>query len=82
MEEKKNNVICIIGMHRSGTSMIARVLNLCRLDLGPSEQLMKPYEVDNPLGYFENENFSLIYITIRSKRITWLDKRNTNISSN
>ncbi|MGH7801319.1 MAG: hypothetical protein ACREOW_11955 [Thermodesulfobacteriota bacterium] len=55
--EKKNNVICIIGMHRGGTSMVARLLNLCGLDLGPSEQIMPPNEA-NPLGYFENVNFS------------------------
>ncbi len=36
-ETKKNDVICIIGMHRSGTSMVARLLNLCGLDLGPAE---------------------------------------------
>ncbi len=81
MNEKKNDVICIIGMHRSGTSMIARLLNLCGLDLGPPEQLVVPNEF-NPPGYFENKNFSLIYITIRSKRTTWLVKQNTNISSN
>jgi len=56
-EEKKNDVICIIGMHRSGTSMVARLLNLCGLDLGPPEQFMPPNE-SNPLGYFENENFT------------------------
>ena len=57
MKENKNDVICIIGMHRSGTSMVAQLLNVCGLDLGPSEQLMEPNE-SNPLGYFENENFS------------------------
>jgi hypothetical protein len=43
-------------MHRSGTSMIAHLLNLCGLDLGPSEQLLSP-QGDNPLGFFENEGF-------------------------
>ncbi len=57
MKENMNNVICIIGMHRSGTSMVARLLNLCGLDLGPSEQFMEPNE-SNPLGYFENVNFT------------------------
>ena len=42
MEEKKNDVTCIIGMHRSGTSMVVRLLNLCGLDLGPPEQFMPP----------------------------------------
>ncbi len=57
MEEKNNEAVCIIGMHRSGTSMIARLLNLCGLDLGPPEQLMEPSET-NPMGYFENVSFT------------------------
>ncbi len=57
IDNEKNNVICIIGMHRSGTSMVARLLNLCGLDLGPSNQLMPPHD-GNPLGYFENMDFS------------------------
>ena len=56
IEEKKSDVICIIGMHRSGTSMVARLLNLCGLDLGPSEQLEPPNE-SNPQGHFENKLF-------------------------
>ena len=27
-KENKNSVICIIGMHRSGTSMVSQLLNL------------------------------------------------------
>ena len=57
VNKKKSRVICIIGMHRSGTSMVAQLLNLCGLDLGPSEQFLKPNE-HNPLGYFENECIS------------------------
>ena len=57
MELNKNSVICIIGMHRSGTSMVARLLNLCGLDLGPSDQLIPPND-PNPIGYFENVNFT------------------------
>ncbi len=56
MEGTQNSVICIIGMHRSGTSMVARLLNLCGLALGPSEQLLEPNEY-NPKGYFENNSF-------------------------
>jgi hypothetical protein len=55
-EGVKKNVICVIGMHRSGTSMVARLLNLCGLDLGPPEELLEPQE-DNPLGFFENKGF-------------------------
>lgn len=48
--KRNTNVICIIGMHRSGTSMIARLLNLCGLDLGSSDQWMDPHE-SNPFRY-------------------------------
>ena len=46
--------ICIIGMHRSGTSMVARLLYRCGLELGPSDQLRGPSE-HNSLGHFESE---------------------------
>jgi hypothetical protein len=48
------NVVCIAGMHRSGTSMIAGVLQECGLHLGRSEDLMGPAP-DNPAGFFENQ---------------------------
>ena len=48
--------ICIAGMHRSGTSMVARLLNLCGLDLGPEEDLMPP-GVGNEPGHWENLSF-------------------------
>jgi hypothetical protein len=45
--------VCIAGMHRSGTSLVARLLRNCGLDLGPEDQLMKP-QPDNPEGFFEH----------------------------
>lgn len=45
--------ICIAGMHRSGTSLVAGALQLAGVDLGPEEQLM-PAKGDNPKGFFEN----------------------------
>jgi hypothetical protein len=50
------NVICIIGMHRSGTSMVARLLNQCGLNLGPEERLLGP-NADNAMGHFEHTGF-------------------------
>lgn len=43
--------ILITGMHRSGTSALARVLNLCGMELGT--ELMKP-GFDNPTGFWEH----------------------------
>jgi hypothetical protein len=48
--------VCIVGMHRSGTSITARLLNLLGLDLGPSDSLMGP-SPSNPTGHFEHLGF-------------------------
>jgi hypothetical protein len=46
-------IVCILGMHRSGTSVLARVLNLLGVDLGPPEQMM-PAAPENPKGFWEH----------------------------
>jgi len=48
--------LCITGMHRSGTSMVARLLNVCGLDLGAEDELLPP-AFDNPRGFWENVHF-------------------------
>lgn len=48
--------VCITGMHRSGTSMVARMLNLCGLYLG-AENDLKVASHDNAKGYWEHESF-------------------------
>lgn len=48
--------LAIVGMHRSGTSMLTRMLNLVGLELGPAEKLMGP-AFDNPEGFWENLEF-------------------------
>ena len=52
--------ILVLGMHRSGTSALTRVLNLLGCDLPKS--LMRPTE-DNEVGYWESE------------KIFWLNER-------
>lgn len=51
--------VCIAGMHRSGTSMIARMLNICGLYLGSEEELY-PAQPDNPEGFWEHVRFQSI----------------------
>ena len=48
--------ICIAGAHRSGTSMLARLMHSCGLELGPEQDLM-PAARDNPDGFWENLHF-------------------------
>ncbi len=52
-------VVTIAGMHRSGTSMITRLLNLCGVYLGDENDLIPP-NPDNSEGYWENRQFTLL----------------------
>ena len=49
-------IVCVLGMHRSGTSVTARLLNLAGLDLGPDAELM-PAAADNIKGFWEHRGF-------------------------
>ncbi len=49
-EKTRSQAVIVVGMHRSGTSAITRVLNLRGLDL--PKALLPPRD-DNPLGYWE-----------------------------
>ncbi len=51
--------LCIAGAHRSGTSMVTRLLHHCGLFLGPESDLMPP-QADNPDGFWENLRFVAI----------------------
>jgi hypothetical protein len=45
--------VVVLGMHRSGTSAVTRILNLLGADLGPEEDLLSEY--DNPAGHWESK---------------------------
>jgi hypothetical protein len=47
-------IVCVLGMHRSGTSVVARLVNLLGVYLGPDEHLLKSAE-DNTKGFWEHE---------------------------
>jgi GT2 family glycosyltransferase/glycosyltransferase involved in cell wall biosynthesis len=48
-----HTAVCIAGAHRSGTSMLTRLLHTCGLYLGPESELM-PAQADNPEGFWEH----------------------------
>ena len=50
------SVICTLGMHRSGTSLVSRMLGLLGVRLGPDERVLTAGE-DNPKGYWEHRSF-------------------------
>ena len=47
------DVVCVLGVHRGGTSAVARVLNLLGLYLGAEGDLIPP-QADNPTGFWEH----------------------------
>jgi hypothetical protein len=66
-------IVCILGMHRSGTSLVARVLNVLGLSLGPEEHLMRPNSA-NPAGYWESRPVKRLNDDILSRLGgTWFD---------
>src|SRR6516162_4141212 len=50
----RGRIVCVLGMHRSGTSLVARLMNLLGIDLGAEEHLLGP-QPDNPKGFWEYE---------------------------
>ncbi len=49
--------VCILGMHRSGTSLTAAIVAALGVDFGPAAGLMSPHP-DNPAGYYEQEEIT------------------------
>src|SRR5689334_15423183 len=47
-----STAVCVTGMHRSGTSVVAGALGLLGASLGDPSRMLKP-GADNPKGYFE-----------------------------
>ncbi|HSD17989.1 MAG TPA: glycosyltransferase [Thermomonas sp.] len=53
--------LLVLGMHRSGTSALTRVLNLLGASLG--DDLMPPGD-DNPLGFWEHQGIVSVHETL------------------
>ena len=52
--------VVIVGMHRSGTSALARCLNLLGVSLGPEDQLTPASPDENPRGFWESQPLKVI----------------------
>ncbi len=63
-------VVVVLGMHRSGTSAITRVINLLGVELGAD---LLPPDVDNPTGFWENRKIFEIHKKIHETLGTWYD---------
>jgi len=55
-EDMNLRAICVLGAHRSGTSLITRALNLLGVWLGEEKDLMRPLP-ENPEGFWERLDF-------------------------
>ncbi len=63
--------ICILGMHRSGTSAVTRAVSALGAYLGAPEQLL-PAAPDNPEGFWERRDVcSLSSRLLEALRTTW-----------
>jgi hypothetical protein len=54
--ERLASIVAITGMGRSGTSMVARILRECGLELGPVELMLPPND-SNVEGHWEHSGF-------------------------
>jgi tetratricopeptide (TPR) repeat protein len=54
-------VVPILGMHRSGTSMLTRLVNLLGVDLGGP---LQPAANDNPRGFWEHQYLQAVNINL------------------
>jgi len=50
----ETKITCILGMHRSGTSLVARLVNMLGIYLGRAERMLEP-RPDNPRGFWEHQ---------------------------
>jgi len=57
----KQTVIPVLGMHRSGTSMLTHMLSHMGVDLGSP---LQPPSFDNPKGFWENRFFQAANISL------------------
>ncbi len=63
MKQKQKKLFVVLGMHRSGTSLITSCLQLLGVELGDS---LLPSHKDNPAGYFEDADVNALNIEILS----------------
>src|ERR1700722_14451555 len=63
IDSSRGHIICVLGMHRSGTSVATRVLNLLGVFLGAEDHFVSPGP-DNPKGFWEYQSIVDLNIEI------------------
>lgn len=64
LEQSNQKVVCILGMHRSGTSALTRIANLIGVYLGANNSIRIEPAHDNVKGHWEHKEIALINETI------------------
>ncbi len=76
-----SNALIIIGMHRSGTSLVASILHSAGLDVG--KKLMSAHENNNAKGFFENLEFvrfhEQVLDSLGESRFGWTTKNGLDV---
>ena len=81
MKESKKKLIVVLGMHRSGTSVTAKSLQVLGVDLG--DNLMPAIRNNNEAGFWEDVDINNFNIKLLDKigsdwdRLTLLDGAKT-----
>src|SRR5689334_19672313 len=65
-KEQSSTTVVILGMHRSGTSLLANIVSELGVYLGEAAELHQP-RYDNVLGFFENANIMALNERILSQ---------------
>ena len=58
--DSTQRVICILGVHRGGTSMITGILEKLGVYLGPEDQMLPVNPEENPTGFKEHKELTQI----------------------
>lgn len=66
-EMRNQDVICVLGMHRSGTSLLTRILNLIGVYLGTDRAVTAEPAAYNPKGHWEHKEITQICDTILNR---------------
>lgn len=64
IDRKPQTVVPIMGMHRSGTSMLTHILSVLGVELGWP---LQPPSFDNPKGFWENRIFQVVNMDLLKK---------------
>jgi hypothetical protein len=74
LQRSNPEIVCTMGMHRAGTSVTSRVLNLLGVYLGPEAGFFTPRKDNNAKGFYENRAMTkLNQHVFRMTGGTWLD---------